>query len=548
MAEFQIPGLYVGAARSVAEDDRPLLINRDPGPDEAGAPREPVICLDLVDLQVPASGIDEAATSVWINGVLAWDSDAAQAGFQGAGSGSEQDTRSYRICIEPETTYPSEQVITIRVASSTNDGSSIDETYSFTIEDYQAPILVAAEATGRREVTLSFDESVEVTSGTGFSFSRVGSPGVSLSAVSATASGSAVVVVVDQDMTPTIQYQVTATGVADLAANQIVAPNNSALFSGYLMPQPNGRRFELWDWIPNQNKREDASGDLRSFIDVLQEVVDLLLGDVDLFVDCWSIERSTSNFIDLILGDLGNPFGDFELTEIRKRRLAATLVDLYQQKGTAQGIIDAVNFFLGIVVTIDTLRNTGLQLGLDDLSWPAYDETGVAPFALDDGDTIEIAINGGETQIVTFDAADVVDIGAVTADEAIGIFNDQIVGAVAFPADGGTVQIRTVEQSEDATLQVTGGTAFVNFGFSGDEATGGGSFVLGTGEQRLLYSFRVVSPVALTDEQQEQIEAIADFMKPAHTHLIEVAEPDDSDALDHWVLGLSDLGQETELH
>lgn len=547
MPDFQLPALYVDEARSVAETDRPLLINRDPSPLETGVPRSPVICLELVDLLDPPSGIDAGNTTVWINGDLAWDDDAPEPGFNGPGTDQTQDARSCRICIEPETTYASEQVITVRVISQTNDASAIDQTYTFTIEDYLAPALAAATATGRREVALSFVEAVEVVDGTGFTFERIGAPGVSLAAVSATADGTSVVVVVDKDMTPGIEYRVTATGVQDLADNPPVAPTNEATFTGYQMQAPATRRFLLWDFIPLQNRRDDASGDLARFIAVLQEVVDLLLCDIDAFCSIWSIEDAPSNFVDLILGDLGNPF-DFDLDETRKRRLAAALVDLYKQKGTEQGIIDAVNFFLGILVSIDTIRETGLELGLNDLAWPAFDETGVAPFDTEDGRTIEVVVNGGDTQEVVFNAADVVDIDAITAEEAIAIFNAQLVGVIAVAADGGTVQLRTVEQSPTATLQVVGGTAFAAFGFSGNLSTGGGDFVLGSDDRRLLYSFRVVSPVALTDEQREQIAAIAEYLKPAHTHLIEVADPPADEVLDHWLLGLSDLGEETDLH
>ena len=49
------------------------------------------------------------------------------------------------------------------------------------------------------------------------------------------------------------------------------------------------------------------------------------------------------------MADLGNPF-PFDLDELGKRRLASVLVEMYQQKGTARGIANAIRFFLGIEV------------------------------------------------------------------------------------------------------------------------------------------------------------------------------------------------------
>lgn len=71
---------------------------------------------------------------------------------------------------------------------------------------------------------------------------------------------------------------------------------------------------------------------------------------------------------------------------------------------------------------------------------------------------------------------------------------------------------------------------------------------LGPSEQALLYSFRIIAPYALTDEQRQQMTEIAEYMKPAHEHLVEIKEPEVPLVIDHWELGLSLLGDETDLH
>lgn len=72
--------------------------------------------------------------------------------------------------------------------------------------------------------------------------------------------------------------------------------------------------------------------------------------------------------------------------------------------------------------------------------------------------------------------------------------------------------------------------------------------ILGSGDQALLYSFEIESLIPLTDDQRRAIAVIANYMKPAHTHLKEIIEPEIPIVVDHWELGLSELGETTILH
>ena len=38
MATLELPALFVDAVAAIQAGERPLLVNRDPGPDEAGVP------------------------------------------------------------------------------------------------------------------------------------------------------------------------------------------------------------------------------------------------------------------------------------------------------------------------------------------------------------------------------------------------------------------------------------------------------------------------------------------------------------------------------
>ncbi|MBU1483171.1 MAG: Ig-like domain-containing protein [Gammaproteobacteria bacterium] len=543
---LHLAAAYVDEARASSITDRPLLINRSPSPDETGAPRQGTISLEIVDLQQPPAGIDQGNTLVYINGELAWDDDAAEAGFDGPLESSSSSAAYYRITLDPTTAFDSEEVVEVRVVTRTIDAVILDETYSFTIEDYRAPRLVAASATGPKEVTLSFDEDVEVSDSSGFVFSRASAPAVDIEATWAESNGSAIVVTLDTEMTPGASYEVAATGAEDLSGNAVSSPYDSATFDGFTPQAPPTRRFVLWDFIPYVNKLQDVTGDLRALIDIFQEIVDLLLGDIDGFADIWSIDRAPSSFLDLMLSELGNPFS-FDLTDTRKRRLAATLVDLYQLNGTAAGLTAAINFFVGVLVEVLSLREIGLSLGESELSWPAYDISAAAPFDTEDGRTLIFNVNDEDPQTLTINAADVVDIDAVTADELAGLITSEIVGAVAYALDDDTVRVQTFDEGPASSLQVSGGTAAADFGFSGDASVGGGDWVLGASGRRALYTFQIISPLELTDEQREQITTLAEYMKPAHTHFAGIIEPETIEIPDDWLLDVSLLSETTVL-
>ncbi len=76
----------------------------------------------------------------------------------------------------------------------------------------------------------------------------------------------------------------------------------------------------------------------------------------------------------------------------------------------------------------------------------------------------------------------------------------------------------------------------------------GVSWSLGPGSSFQRYSFTVTSLHVLTVLQRQQLTAIVDYMKPAHTHFVSLIEPTIPDILDHLELGLSSLGEDWQLH
>jgi phage tail-like protein len=71
---------------------------------------------------------------------------------------------------------------------------------------------------------------------------------------------------------------------------------------------------------------------------------------------------------------------------------------------------------------------------------------------------------------------------------------------------------------------------------------------LGPSNRFARYAFNVEVEVPLTDTERHQIRAIVDYLKPAHTHFVDLIEPGLPPVFDHWELGISELGWTTDLH
>jgi len=445
MATVELPALYVDTVALSAEARRPLLLNRAPGPEEADVPVDAALELELVDVGV--DGIARAATSVWVDGVLAFAGGAGlevQPTFAGPLAEVTQTADTLRVVLHPAVPLASQATVSVRVVSATAGGEHLlDETYTFTVEDRTAPRLVGAQAVGPKSVRLAFDEDVRVPPTAHFTFTPRGAPAVPVAFADAAVDGVLVHLALDTEMTPDVVYEVRVEGVTDAHGNPVLAPYHRAAFAGFRPAQPPSRHFQLWDMLPGHNRRDDVTGDLRRFISCLQEVTDLLLADLDAFPDVFDLERAPESFLDAILQDLGNPFA-FELDVLARRRLASVLVDMYQQKGTALGLRNAIRFFLGIEVRA------------------------ISPFA---SDTLVL----GESEL-------------------------------------------------------------------------GVDWVLGPSERFARYAFNVEVERLLSPAERQRLRTLVEYLKPAHTHFVDLVEPLPPVLPEHWELGFSELGETTKLH
>ena len=444
MPSIELPALYINSVIALTGITRPSLINRDPGPDETEVPLDSTVALEIVD---PGSaGVDRDQTHVWVDGVLAFEGGATEeikTAFSGPREEVIETADTLRIVLDPQTAFSSQAQVQVHVVSATHDGEPLDQTYFFIAEDLTRPKLVAAQAVGQKSVRMSFDEIVFVSDQQGFSIEPLEFPAVAPQVLEAFPDGSVIELLFDTEMTPDVDYRVTVTDIADLKENPIDSEHNTVVFKGFVPQRPGTRNFHPWQTIPIWNRREDVTGDLRRFIDCLQEALAWLLAEVDRFPEIFDLERAPEPFLNLILAELGNPF-PFDLNELAKRRLASVLVEMYRQKGTGIGIENAIRFFLGV------------------------DITAITPFA---GSTFIL----GESELVI-------------------------------------------------------------------------DWELGPSDRFARYAFNVEVDAPLTDKERKRLRTIVDYLKPAHTHFVDLLEPSAPIEYDHWVIGISELGTTTDLH
>ncbi len=277
------------------------------------------------------------------------------------------------------TPFGSAHVTEVRV---TYEGAQLDP-YSFVWRDETPPVVEDAAPEGLFIVRVTFDEPVAPTSALVPSkyrlravspFAAVPEPTV----VSTGASAREVWVGFSQPLTFGATYAIVVTGVADRYGNVIEADDAERTFVAALPEVPAGRRFVLWDFVPELHKRLDRDGGaLQRFVSVLQEPTDLLLYEIDRFAQITDPDFAPEDFVDAMLADLGNPFDVSGLELGEKRKLLALLLSLYQQKGTTEGLIDAARTLLGLTISVHPLNEGGWMLGVHELGNP--DTTWLAP-------------------------------------------------------------------------------------------------------------------------------------------------------------------------
>ena len=76
----------------------------------------------------------------------------------------------------------------------------------------------------------------------------------------------------------------------------------------------------------------------------------------------------------------------------------------------------------------------------------------------------------------------------------------------------------------------------------------GVDWILGPSDRFAKYAFNVVVARILTPMERKHLRAIVEYLKPAHTHFVDLVEPFPPIVPDHWELGQSDLAVSSFLH
>ena len=71
---------------------------------------------------------------------------------------------------------------------------------------------------------------------------------------------------------------------------------------------------------------------------------------------------------------------------------------------------------------------------------------------------------------------------------------------------------------------------------------------LGPSDRFARYAFDVKVGRALTTKERKHLRAIVNYLKPAHTHFVNLIEPIAATVADHWELGVSEMETESVLH
>ena len=116
----------------------------------------------------------------------------------------------------------------------------------------------------------------------------------------------------------------------------------------------------------------------------------------------------------------------------------------------------------GSPTTVTFLATAGLK-----------NNTGAATYALSNGQTLTLSVNGGPTQSVLFSTGSFVDIGAATPQEVVNVINASIVGAQASLPGSNVVRITSDTRGTGSTVNIIGGTGRTALAYTTGTGTNG---------------------------------------------------------------------------
>lgn len=362
---------------------------------------------------------------------------------------------------------------------------------------------------------------------------------------------------------------------------------------------------------PKIYHQNDADGILDLWKNLLGQMTGEFRAYIALYDELTDPDTAPMDFVALMLRQLGNPFSSYPMDETQKRKLVKLLIPMYNQKGLGKekGIVTAARFLLGMEVEIidpHAYPEDGWHVGESELGLSSYSGgrrvyANMLDWTEDFAESVWIKSSVTVTTDATTgptpwgresDALDMSLAGSFIYQDATPweTGNQDFTGSIWIKADSAgtlTAILQSVDNSLDqteTTLNVTtewqrfifqhqclpDATGDVRFllksesGFSGSLYVWGAQLVRDDNEdtpyaQRTddgedsdrpgawAFHFFIQTPRILTDDERDLLHEIADFMKPAHTHY-DIIEPDDEGFVDHWEVGVSEVGVNTYVH
>lgn len=385
LGEYGFPSVQVEWLGNVYPDSyfERRVINRNPEPNEVQVPHlirgapTPI----KFQLILPSDYVYVERIRVYVDGLSVLNQGVFEHGYLGSVVRFGDTTTTVGVSFARDIPFESAQRIEVRVEYTPEGWSDWSETWAFTWLDETQPTLGDAIAEDIAQVRAVFSEpmSDDVLEPARFALTRVSKYAFEPEVVAVERAGaSAVQLRTNGPLTFGATYKLTASGVTDVNENQLDPAGAECTFVAYSPPVPEGRRFLLWDFVPQLHKRADReTGELEALVRILQEPTDVLLYEIDRMATLADPDQAPEDFVDAMLVDMGCPLdmGGADLGD--KRKVLSLLLGIYQQKGTTEGLIKAARALLGLEVRVHPLNEGGWMLGVHKLG--NYDTTWLGP-------------------------------------------------------------------------------------------------------------------------------------------------------------------------
>lgn len=547
--KIQLGAFYLDALVEDVDPTRPILVNRDPGPGDVDIPVDTHVRLTTVDPGAP--GLLAGATTVTIRTssgytAVVWDG----AGFHADWAGSTFTPRAsgggvideHEFDLVRAAPFISLETVEVQVTASTADLVLLDTTYAFTIEDLTAPVVLSAHTRGLRRLRVQFDEPVEQATGTAGDALRIHN--ISGGIILGQSNIRNVTAPVDRFTSADVGLYVGVAG----AANSL--NNGTFLVTSYV----SARTVRVERDLVTETLPIDATVTIGPYRVAGVPDGRLLLPYFNPIV--LSAEPVQDDLVELVL--------EQELTPLYPYTLETFQVD--DLKGNRIDPVQTVAFTSEALPIV-----AGRSFDLWDMIPQANKDDDLA------GDLERfVRVLNEPVQLLFYDIdrfADLTDIDLIeerNLDALLAHLGNPFSFAARMTQLGKRRLAEILVQVYQRKGTELGMEAVINFlldlpvnvrPYAGPDDSwllgldelgvpGVGGAVLGPGTRFLLYSFEVISPRALIEDERRVIDEIVEFMKPAHTHYVRLVEPEAGVPLlpsEFWILGVSFLGEGTGL-